>query len=173
MASPFGQFNIDAFKANFKNAARNYLFYVKLDIPSASTSQSDQIFLVRSSVVPSKSIEKKDLGWQGYKLPFGGTTTHEDWTCTFLMDPSASLYKDMIKWSNMVHDPKTNVHGMPADYMKTVDIQLIHPDGKSSILDVKLIGAWPVSVAQIDLNYDNTDVVTFQCTFAYVRHEVS
>ena len=175
MAAPLGGstgFNIDTFKSNFSNAAKNYLFYVGLDNPAwVGTDAKQAMYLVRSSVIPGKTIEKKELGWQGYKMPFGGSSTHEDWTVTFIVDPKAAIYKSMIAWSNMVHDPKTNRHGNPVEYMRDQTIQMISLDGTASILDIKLIGAWPQNVANLELNYDNTDNATFAVTFCYIRHE--
>lgn len=175
MGSPFGGssgFQIDTFKSQFGNAARNYLFYVQLTNPAwRGVDANKAMYLVRSTTVPGKTVEKKELGWQGYKMPFGGTSTHDDWTVTFMVDPKAAIYKSMIAWSNMVHDPKTNIHGMPSQYMADQRVQMLSLDGTQSILDINLIGAWPQTVANLELNYDNTDVATFQVTFSYIRHE--
>ena len=167
-------FDIGSFKANFDNAAKNYLFYVLLDMPTltGSLTARGSKFLVRSSTIPGKTVEKKEIGWQGYKFNFGGTTTHEDWTVTFMVDTNADIYKSFVAWSNMVHNPRTNVHGNPSDYMRDQRVQLLSLDGTNSIMDINLIGAWPTQIANLDLNYDNTDIATFQVTFAYIRHEI-
>ena len=164
-------FTIDAFRSQFDNAARQNLFYVMLNMPSSGMNLGKVPFLVRSTSVPGKSVEKKEIGWQGYKFAFGGTSTHDDWTCTFMVDAKANIYKAFVNWSNLVHDPKTNVHGLPSEYMKDQDMQLLALDGKSSILDIKLVGAWPSQIGQMELNYDNTDIATFQVTFSYIRHQ--
>ena len=174
MGSPIQQtFSIDIFRANFGNAARNSLFYIAL-LPASSSklSYGKMTFLVRSTSIPAWSVEKKELGWQGYKMPFGGATVHDDWTCTFMVDKEAAIYKTMVDWKNMVHNAKTNVYGDPVDYMRDQRIQLLSLDGTKSILDIDLIGAFPTQVGTLELNYDNSDVATFQVTFAYVRHEL-
>lgn len=167
-----GAFSIDAFRANFANAARQYLFYVGLNIPVSGISTTKAMYLVRSASIPAKSVEKKEIAWQGYRMPFGGVTTHEDWTVTFMVDPKAQIHQAMVNWSNLVHDPATNIHGLPSSYMADQRVQLLTPTtGSTSITEVKLIGAWPQNVGPIELNYDNTEIATFQVTFSYVRHE--
>ena len=174
MGSPYiNGFDIGTFKSNFSNAARGYLFYVAVNMPvSISLMGSQATYLVRSSIIPGKIVEKKEIGWQGYKFNFGGTTTHDDWNVTFMVDPNAGIYKSFVAWSMMVHDPKTNIHGNPSDYMRDQQVQMLSLDGTQSVLDVNLIGAWPQNVAQLELNYDNADIATFQVTFSYIRHEV-
>ena len=167
-----GAFSVDAFKANFANAARNYLFYVELNMPGASITKTKSMYLVRSSKIPSKQIEKKEIAWQGYKMPYGGVSTHDDWTVTFMVDPQAAIHKALVDWSNLVHNPATNIHGLPAQYMMDQRIPLLTPtDGRNSITEVRLFGAWPQSIGEIALDYENTDIAKFDVTFSYVRHE--
>lgn len=43
-------------------------------------------YLVRSSSVPNRAVGALDVNWQGYKYSYGGVSTWDDWTCTFLLD---------------------------------------------------------------------------------------
>jgi len=165
-------FNIDAFKSNFKNGARNYLFYVYLKFPEIINVNDTQVmYLVRGSSVPGKTVEAISVPWQGYEYKVGGKSSVEDWTVSFTVDLNADVYKQFISWSNLVHDTKTNIHGLPDQYMKDQRVQMLSLDGKSSILESKLIGAWPTSVSTLELSYDSSEIATFDVSFSYVRHE--
>jgi hypothetical protein len=171
----FDGFSIDQFRSNFEKygGARPYLFYVIPSFPmSVGRDLEDMpIYLVRSSSIPGKEIEAVEVSWQGSKYPFGGKTTFSDWTVTFTVDAKAKLYNAFLDWSDLIHDPATNKHGNPRDYMVDQVIQLLSPDGAEAILSMKLIGAWVKTVANLDLAYDGSDVATFDVTYGYVRHE--
>ena len=36
---------------------------------------------------------------------------------------------------------------------------------------MKLIGAWPTTVAELTLDYSAKDIATFDVTWRYIRHE--
>lgn len=174
MANVKDYFSIDKFKDNFVNGARNYLFYIIPNFPSTGVSMSlDPTYLVRSSSIPGRTVEAIDVPWQGYMYKLGGKSTTEDWTITFVVDKTAKIYKQFYAWTNLVHDPSTNVHGDPKQYMKDQRVQMLSGDGKEAIIEIKLIGAWPTTVSALELSYDSGDVATFDVTFAYLRHEMT
>lgn len=164
-------FNIDAFKASFKDGARGYTFYVYVNNPYASQDAKTRAFTVRSSSIPGKTVEPVVLPWQGYEYKLGGRTTTEDWTVTFNVDVNADVYKDFIKWSNAVHNQTDNMHGNPDDYMQDQQVDQLSAQTGNPIMTAKLIGAWPSTVTPIELAYDNGEVATFDVTFSYQRVE--
>ena len=172
MSSPFAGaqgFSVDTFKANFNGAARPYMFYVKVNVPGFDEKKA--MYLAQASTLPGRKIDKKPIKWQGYEFPLGGITTHDDWKVTFICDAEAGLYKAMIDWANIVHDPKDNTHGLPKAYMRDQYIQLVDNNGAEGVLDIHLIGCWPTDVGSMEVGMETDGILKFDVTFAYVRHE--
>jgi len=176
MSAPFldknNGFNIDGFRGNFENAARNYLFYVNIDFPSGITVEKpNATYLVRSSKIPAHTIEAKEVPWQGYKYKIGGTSTIEDWTVSFTVDAKAGIYKAFEQWMKKIHNPATNEHGLPSDYMMDQTVQMLNNSGDEVILAMRLFGAWPNSLGELELTYDGNELATFEVTFSVQRHD--
>lgn len=175
MGTKFNGFNIDSFKHNFINGARGYLFYVIPNFPPAVGSSGNfpnPVYLVRSSSIPSRTVEPISVPFQGYDYKIGGKSTVEDWTVTFTVDKEAGLYKKYMNWMDIIHNLETNFHGDPKDYMVDQSVQLLNNDGTDAILDVELFSCWPTSVASLELAYDGNEILTFDVTFAYLRHKI-
>lgn len=161
-------FNIDDFKANWQDLSRVYNFYILIDNPAGGDTGTTR-YLVQSSSMPPTTIDPIEVNWQGMVFPLGSTQTFSDWTVTFRLDSSSQLRKDFMNWQKMVHDPVTNVHGSPNDYMQDQEIQNLDPQG-SIIEKLKLINAWPTTVGELTLDYGSKEVHTFDVTFRYLYH---
>jgi hypothetical protein len=125
-------------------------------------------YLVSSTSLPGSTITPVETPWQGMNYKFGSVQTFDDWTCTFRVDAAAQLRKDLKAWQNLIHDPATNVSGVPSDYFADQTLVLLDNNG-DDILTMTLVGAWPTSVGEIALDYGSTDVATLDCTFSFQR----
>lgn len=168
---------LSTFKANLQgNFGRAYLFYVKIDSSPVVVPDS-QKFLVRSSSMPTHTLEEITVPFQGMQFKFASTQTFETWECTFNFDAGGSLRKSMVDWMNIAHNAKTNQHGTPDNYYGNIVIELLDPfqdfnTGEPNANYVcTLYNAWPSSVGALELDYSNKDVGQFPCTFTYNWHE--
>lgn len=168
-----GNFDINAFKSNFKNAAKQYLFYVKIDNPAGSNvGMESTMFLVKSSSIPNTTIETIEMSWQGgtYKLPT--VQTFAEWTVNFTNDQDGALYMDFVNWMNLMHNPETNEQAEPDDYMRSQTVELL--DGTGNIIKTLTLNhAYPTTVGEITLDYSAKEVQTFDVTFTYLWHKYS
>lgn len=162
-------FNIDSFKANFQNAARQNLFYIYLDIPDSVLGTDKTVYLVRASGLPESTIDQIEIPWQGQSFKFGSSHTYSDWNVTFAVDIDAQIRKDFITWQELVHNPTSNEHGTPSDYMRTQRAVLLDGSG-SPIMEYKLFNAWPSTVSEITLDYSAKEYAQFDVTFTYTYH---
>jgi hypothetical protein len=168
-------FNIEAFKARFGDGAKASLFYYQPQWPgllSADISQQDAIYLVKTAQMPSTALEEAVLNWQGFDWKYAAKHTYTDVVITFNVDKEAKIRQTFEKWSNLVHDPKTNFYSTHNFYMVDQKLQMIGYDG-SVILEFTLHDAWPKEVSQITMDYASTEVATFDVTFSYQYHETS
>jgi len=162
-------FNIDSFKSNFQDGARAYLFYVFINNPVSGTGTDRTAYMVRSSSLPESTITPIEVPYQGMSYKLGGTHEYADWTVTFIVDMFAQIHKDFKRWQRMIHDPQTNIHGLPAMYMQDQEVWHLNQLGVP-INRIKLVGAWPTSVGEVALSHDSKEISTFDVTFSYMYH---
>ena len=180
-AAIISKFDLDSFRAQIKNVARPYLFYIQ--VPSPVGGQGDQrrfTYLAQSTKIPDRSVDVLSTNWQGYTYKLGGVSKWETWDVTFLVDDTATGYNNMRKWCDVVHNPSTNVHGDPGDgsngYVRdTVLCQQIHHQNPAQVLiEFNLIGAWPSKVGGYELKYEaSTTPATFTVTFEFIYAKFS
>jgi len=165
-------FNIDDFKANFEDLARQYTFMIMINFPSTVSSSlgTDRIkYLVNSTTMPASTIEATETHWQGHVFPLGANQTFSDWTITFKLDKNAQLRKDFVEWHRIVHDPETNIHGTPIEYMADQEIWNLNPSGEI-VEKLKLVSAWPTTIGELTLDYSANEIQTFEVTWRYLYH---
>ena len=163
-------FNIDSFKANFVNGAKQYLFYIYLDNPIASGNMDKNVYLVSASSLPEGTIDPIETQWQGQTYKFGSTHTFADWNVTFKVDAKARIRTEFEDWQKIIHDPETNIHGNPSDYMRTQKITML--DGVGTPIKSKLlVDAWPTTMSEITLDYASKEIATFDVTFSYLYYK--
>ena len=162
-------FNINDFKSNFEGGARAYLFMYKPNLPVTTV---DSKYLVRASTFPETTVEEILVQWQGIDYKLAGKQTFTDFTITFNVDLKAAIRDDFEEWTKMIHNvPGDHKYGKPSDYSRNQDLVLLDYEG-NEMMNVKLVDAWPKSVAAITLDYSSMDVMQFDVTFAYLYHEI-
>jgi len=164
------EFNIDAMVGTYQDFARGYLFYCYFDNMPVSWNQ-DYTYLVRTTNLPESSIEEMTVSWQGFDYKLASTQTFADFTITFSTDTELGVRDSFVKWATMIHDPSTNQHGDPRDYMSAeITLQPLDRDG-DEIGEYILHRCWVKSVGTATLDYTAKDVMTFDVTFSYLWHE--
>ncbi len=161
-------FTIDDFFAEYQDLSRAYLFMIMVTNPAGSSPEKTK-YLVQSSSMPPTTITPIDINWQGTVFPVGSTQEFADWTVTFRLDNPGQIRRDFNEWMRRVHDPVTNIHGSPRDYMHDQEVWKLNPQG--NITDrIKLVNAWPTTVGELSLDYGTKEIHTFDVTFRYLYH---
>ena len=157
---------LETYRANLNVGARGYLFYWRPNIPGGDDATASK--LVRSTSLPTSTINTINIPWQGYQYKIGGRHEYAEWSVTLTMDSPDMTRTPLLTWMNMkIHNPKTNLHGIPTDYFATQQVELIDPYSHAPTQTYHLVDAWPSSVSEIALDYSSTDVATYSVTFAY------
>ena len=162
-------FNLDSMIGAYKDFARGYLFYARINGPVEIGK--DHPYLVQSTTLPTQTIEPITTNWQGNEYKIGGVNTFGDFSITFKSDVTQNIRTNFLKWMEMIHNPVTNIHGKPDEYFGTIDLTQINTEG-NEIMSYSLINAWPSSVGEITLGYESKEISTFDVTFAYQYHVV-
>ena len=169
-------FNLDGFKSKYRNFARSYLFECKIN----GFATVNHEYLVKSTKLPEQTFEEIVADLQGNDFKIAGNTKIADFTIDFIVDQKAVLRKDFLKWSKDIHNTETNAHGEPSSsgYFKDITLKHIEKIIKKTSKGVpsityELIGAWPKTIGEVNLDYSSKEFATFSVTFAYQYHITS
>ena len=195
MATPLG---ILEFQKAIRGGVRPNLFSVShawpientdLSVPTISGISSDGTggsavtYMCKSAALPATNVGTVELPFRGRVIKVPGDRSYETWTGTFYMDDAFALRSAYEKWIELTNAVDKNTAS--SDIVDTFeDIQITQldkfggdgaADGKlTELRTYNLIGAWPVSVSQISLAYDNNDSYEeFDVEFAYQFHTSS
>tara|TARA_B000000532_G_scaffold145332_1_gene116782 strand:+ start:286 stop:906 length:621 start_codon:yes stop_codon:yes gene_type:complete len=189
MASPLG---ILEFQKAIRGGVRPNLFKVEHAWPSADTglttpsltgataSGAEVTYLCKSAALPATNIGTVELPFRGRVIKVPGDRTYETWTATFYMDDAFKLRAAYEKWIELTNAVDKNTAS--TDIVDTwVDIKITQLDkfggqGKADgelkeLRTYRLASAFPVSISQVSLAYDNNDSYEeFDVEFAYQYH---
>ena len=149
----------------------------------AASKGSAVTYMCKSAALPATSVGTVELPFRGRVIKVPGDRSYETWTGTFYMDDAFALRSAYEKWIEFTNVVDKNTAS--ADIVETwVDIQVTQldkfggagaADGKlKELRQYNLISAFPVSVSQVSLAYDNNDSYEeFDVEFAYQYHTSS
>ena len=188
MATPLG---ILEFQKAIRGGVRPNLFSVTHPWPAADTGLStptitgatigaEVTYMCKSAALPATNVGTVELPFRGRVIKVPGDRTYETWTGTFYMDDAFALRSAYEKWIELTNAVDQNTAS--ADIVDTwEDIKITQldkfggdgaADGKlKELRTYRLVQAFPVSVSQISLAYDNNDSYEeFDVEFAYQYH---
>ncbi len=190
MTSPLG---ILEFQKAIRGGVRPNLFSVTHPWPAANTDLTEPnvagvaaskgsavTYMCKSAALPATNVGTVELPFRGRVIKVPGDRTYETWTGTFYMDDAFALRSAYEKWIELTNAVDQNTAS--ADIVDTwEDIKITQldkfggdgaADGKlKELRTYRLVQAFPVSVSQISLAYDNNDSYEeFDVEFAYQYH---
>ena len=169
------------FQSRIKGAVRPNLFSVSHNFPSGIIAADGlETFMCKSASLPASTVGTVELPFRGRVIKVPGDRTFESWTGTFYMDDAFELRGAYEKWIELTNtvDANTASAGMGDVLEDIVVTQMDKFNGSATqfkdIRQYKLVKAFPVSVSQVSLAYDNNDSYEeFDVEFAYQYFETS
>ena len=166
------------FQQKIRGAVRPNLFSVFHKFPSVgglNVGEKDlPTFMCKSAALPASTVGTVELPFRGRVIKVPGDRTFESWTATFYMDDAFELRGAYEKWIELTNSVDTNTAAANmADVLQDITVTQLDKfggtnTGFSTIREYKLISAFPVSVSQVSLAYDNNDSYEeFDVEFAY------
>jgi hypothetical protein len=113
-----------------------------------------------------------NVPFRGRQIKIAGDRTFEDWSITVLNDTDFKLRNAFERWQNGINNMTDN-EGLtnPVDYQVDAFVDHLDRNG-NTIKSYTLRGLYPISIAAIDLNFDEaTAIEEFSVTFAYQYFE--
>ena len=166
------------FQQKIRGAVRPNLFSVFHKFPSVgglNVGEKDlPTYLCKSAALPASTVGTVELPFRGRVIKVPGDRTFESWAATFYMDDAFELRGAYEKWIELTNSVDTNTAAANmADVLQDITVTQLDKFGGtnagfSTIREYKLISAFPVSVSQVSLAYDNNDSYEeFDVEFAY------
>ena len=161
------ELNIKGFLSKFKTAARSYLFYMEPRIPGGVEGVENQgVYLVKSTSLPSSNFDDITASWQGFDFKTPGKRIYDTWNVSFNVDLNANIRKAFAAWQNRILDPAFNQTSLPETYMMDQKVVLLGIN-LQPIMSYTMVQAYPSAVAEIALDYTDSNFASFDVTFTY------
>jgi hypothetical protein len=165
------ELSLSKFRANVSDLARPNRFWVSIGDPSndiAENGDDNQVeltswqdshsFLAKTTSLPGRTIGNIEVNWQGMKYNIAGDPTFEDITFTFLNNYEFDLREFFETWIEKVAQMGTNERSQPGTYKSDViTMQQLGRTQGDVLATYKLIGAYPTSLAALELSMENND----------------
>lgn len=152
---------IDDFKAKLKGGgARANLFRVTCNFPSFVQGDVELAsFMCKGASLPPSTVAAVAVPFRGRQLQIAGDRTFEPITLTFFNDTDFSIRNAFERWMNGINGHTTNTGVLsPSDYQADMIIEQL--DRQENVLKTYTIrGAFPTSVAAIELSNDTNDAI--------------
>ena len=185
MADPKAPLGILTFQKAIRGGVRPNLFAVShpWNVPNVTAPAVDGAdeksivtYMCKSAALPATNVGTVELPFRGRVVKVPGDRTYETWTATFYNDDAFKMRAAYEKWISLTNGVDVNLAESDiASTFKRITISQLDKFGKADDLTVirsyDLVGAWPVSVSQISVAYDNNDSYEeFDVEFAYQYH---
>ena len=166
------------FQQKVKGGVRPNLFQVQHEFPELAkpSDASLESYLCKSAALPASTVGTVELPFRGRVLKVPGDRTFESWTATFYMDDAFELRGAYEKWIDLTNRVDVNMSDTNiTSVLKDITVSQLDKFGDAAvgkglvpIRAYTLAQAFPVSVSQISVAYDNNDSYEeFDVEFAY------
>lgn len=163
--------NVDSFVAQFNGGgARPNLYKVTLQFPAGVASNQDQLkqsMLCKAATLPESVMGQTIVPFMGRQIKIAGDKTFADWTVTMLNDTDFGTRRAFEQWHYLINTFESNRGtSNPSEYYADLLVQQLDRTGET-IYQYKLFNCFPTSVGEIQLGYDQNDIVEeFTVTFS-------
>lgn len=177
-------FNIETFKSEGLRlgGARPSLFEVQIpDWPGALPGAPSQLrFLAKSTSLPPSIISEIEVPYFGRRIKIVGDRAYPNWTMTVMNEEDFYVRQSLMAWHTQMNTEQRNtmageVSTNISSYKRNIYVFQYSKNGGLSgdttpepIFSCTLVGAFPVNISQIGLDWEAVNQVEqFDVEFAY------
>ena len=164
--------NVSDFISKLKGGgARQNQFKVTMPFPGFAAvggETENMSFLCSATQLPSSELGELTVNFRGRPIHMAGDRTFQTWSTTIINDTSFDIRNAIERWSNGINNHSDN-EGLnnPTDYQVDAFVDHLDRNG-NNIKSYTFRGLFPLTVGQVDLNYDQVSTLeTFECTWRY------
>lgn len=164
---------IQSFLTGFKNPAKTNLYRLTISPEGAAQAPEGVAFNLRAkgSQLPTSDINVIEIPYKGRKVKVPGERTFAEWTVTIMETQEMGMRKKFEEWISAMDSP-TEIN-RNSDALSTIKCELLQADNQTVSMTYNLFGAFPTSIASVDLTFDEqTAPLEYSVTFQYSYHTV-
>ena len=159
------------FKAQMANGGtRSNQFRVQINTPAGINIDRNVGIMCSAASLPAVNIDPVTIMYRGSPVNFAGERTFEPWTVTIINDMKGNindLRNAFESWQGIMHAYEGS-NGVTLASSYQADMSVFQLDRNENVLkSYRFFDAFPISVGQIGLSYDNSSIQTFDVTFMY------
>ena len=163
--------SINEFKSSFtKDLARSSRFDVNINIPLAMipylNSAKKLNYRCDSANLPGRTLGTTEQKTYGPIEKYPYMTTYNDMSLTFIVDDDMSQKVFFDAWMSYINPLYNNNYRYKGDYATTIIVNQYNVSGEKTY-SINLNGAYPISINQMDLNWNDDSYHKLSVTFAY------
>jgi len=161
------------FISNFKNPAKTNMYkLVFRNAGQGAVIPQGLEIRAKGTQLPTSDIGVMEIPFKGRKFKIPAERSFAEWTVTIMETAEMGVRKGLEKWMSEM-DAEDLVDRNTAA-LADVDVILLKPDNSTVSMKYTLYGAFPSSIASVDLSFDEqTAPLEYSVTFQYSYHKVT
>lgn len=165
---------LETFISNWKNPAKTNMYKLVFQGENGAPTNELQGIDIRAkgAQLPTSEIGIMEIPYKGRKVRIPAERSFTEWTVTVMETNDMRIRKALEKWISVM-DAEDEIKRNTAA-LCTIDVILLKGDNQTPSITYKLFGAFPSSLASVDLSFDEqTAPLEYSVTFQYGYHKVS
>lgn len=163
---------LNSFISGFKNPAKTNLYKLVFRGENGAVIPTGLEIRAKGTQLPTTDINVMEIPYKGRKVKIPAERTFADWTVTIMETADMNVRKALEKWMSVM-DSEDKIQRNTAA-LSTIECTLLKADNSTPAITYTLYGAFPTSIASVDLSFDEqTAPLEYSVTFQYTYHKVS
>ena len=159
------------FISGFKNPAKTNMYKLVFRGENGAVVPTGLDIRAKGAQLPTADVGILEIPYKGRKVKIPAERSFSEWTVTVMETNDMNVRRSFEKWMSVV-DAEDQIKRNTAA-LATIDVLLHKVDNATPSITYTLYGAFPSSLASVDLSFDEqTAPLEYSVTFQYSYHKV-
>jgi len=159
------------FISGFKNPAKTNMYKLVFRGENGAVVPSGLDIRAKGAQLPTAEMGIMEIPYKGRKVKIPAERSFTEWTVTVMETNDMNVRRSFEKWMSVM-DAEDEIKRNTAA-LSTIDVILLKGDNSTPSITYTLYGAFPSSLASVDLSFDEqTAPLEYSVTFQYSYHKV-
>jgi len=159
------------FISGFKNPAKTNMYKLVFRGENGAIIPSGLDIRAKGAQLPTAEMGIMEIPYKGRKVKIPAERSFSEWTVTVMETNDMNVRRSFEKWMSVM-DAEDEIKRNTAA-LSTIDVILLKGDNATPSITYTLYGAFPSSLASVDLSFDEqTAPLEYSVTFQYSYHKV-
>ena len=147
------------------------LFEATVTVPAGVTSPGDFNFMCKTTSFPISTVEVTPVSYMGRSINIPGNREVQQWTTECYNDESHQIRSSLLGWLNQLNNYETNKRTKgwttTEKYTGQLTVSQFTKSGAEATNVVTFYDAWPSSIGEISLDWETSEIQTFEVTWEF------